>query len=159
MKSLPTNQDLEHAGYSNILDWDIDKERVEGSIVESKPKEADSTLAAAAEAASEAQPGVEGGRASPSPHNFDRSSKPTGYVVPEVFKTRDSAGFQTIKHRPLYAKLELLLDLIFRRLFYDPGQPELQFSYEGLLRLIKKIDKDMGPEFRDLKHELKSFPA
>ena len=47
--------------------------------------------------------------------------------------------------RPLYAKLELLLDLMFRRLFYDPSQPEVAFSYDGLLKLIKKIDKDLGP--------------
>lgn len=143
MKSFPTSQDLEHAGYNDILEWAIDKERVEGSIATEKPKEAD---VAQADASTSEGPEEEGGRASPVPVN-ERASKPqqSGYVVPEVFKTRDSAGYDTVKHRPLYAKLELLLDLIFRRLFYDPAQPELQFNYEGLLRLIKKIDKDLGP--------------
>ena len=144
MKSFPTSQDLEHAGYNDILEWAIDKERVEGSIASDKPKEAEAAQATGADGG--AEEGAEAGRA-PSPlPSVDRSSKPAhGYVVPEVFKTRDSAGFASVKHRPLYAKLELLLDLIFRRLFYDPAQPELQFNYEGLLRLIKKIDKDLGP--------------
>ena len=42
-------------------------------------------------------------------------------------------------------KLELLLDLMFRRLFYDPAQPESQFSTDGVLKIVKKIDKDLGP--------------
>jgi hypothetical protein len=146
MKSFPTSQDLEHAGYNDILEWAIDKERVEGSIAsEGKPKETEVAAHAAEGSMGEGQEGEETGRASPLPAERTSKLAHTGYVVPEIFKTRDSAGFSTVKHRPLYAKLELLLDLIFRRLFYDPAQPELQFNYEGLLRLIKKIDKDMGP--------------
>ncbi len=34
---------------------------------------------------------------------------------------------------------------MFRRLFWDPSQPEVSFGYDGLLKLIKKIDKEMGP--------------
>lgn len=31
-----------------------------------------------------------------------------------------------------------------RRLYYDPSNPTLQFNYDGLLKLIKRIDKEMG---------------
>ena len=30
-----------------------------------------------------------------------------------------------------------------RRLYWDPSNPTLPFNYDGLLKLIKKIDKDM----------------
>jgi hypothetical protein len=65
--------------------------------------------------------------------------------LPEIFRPRPSARFGAPKPRPLYPKLELLLDLVFRRLHWDPAQPEVAFSYEGLQRMIKKIDKDLGP--------------
>lgn len=32
-----------------------------------------------------------------------------------------------------------------RRLYYDPSEPEAMYSTDALMRLIKKIDKDMGP--------------
>ncbi len=33
-----------------------------------------------------------------------------------------------------------------RRLYLDPGTPaDTPFNYEGLLKLIKKLDKDLGP--------------
>lgn len=63
----------------------------------------------------------------------------------ELFRPRLSAGFSAPKSRPLYAKLELLLDLLFRRLYFDPSQPDMPFTYDGLLKFIKKMDKDMGP--------------
>lgn len=47
--------------------------------------------------------------------------------------------------RPLYVKVDLMLDLMFRRLYWDPAQPEVTFNYDNLLKLIKKIDKDLGP--------------
>ncbi len=62
-----------HSGYHNILEWSMDKERLEGN-----PEGADSEA------------------------NGD------------LFRIRDSAGFGTVKNRPLYVKLEMLLDLIFR---------------------------------------------
>jgi hypothetical protein len=65
--------------------------------------------------------------------------------MPEIFRPRPSARFGASKARPLYAKVDLLLDLVFRRLHWDPAQPEVAFSYEGLLRMVKKIDKDLGP--------------
>jgi hypothetical protein len=40
--------------------------------------------------------------------------------------------------------VELLLDLMFRRLFYDPSQPDLPYTKEAVLRMIRKIDKEMG---------------
>ncbi|KAL6756926.1 hypothetical protein V8C86DRAFT_2637564 [Haematococcus lacustris] len=105
MKSLPEEADLEAAGYTNILEWAMDKERLEGSADKS-----------------------EGGAG-----NSD------------IFRPRDSAGFETPKTRPLYVKLEMLLDLLFRRLYVDPSNPEAPFNYDGLLKLVKKLDKDLGP--------------
>eukprot|EP00198_Chlamydomonas_reinhardtii_P003541 XP_001692877.1 flagellar associated protein [Chlamydomonas reinhardtii] len=55
------------------------------------------------------------------------------------------AGFSAPKTRPLYVKLEMFLDLVFRRLYWDPSQPEVPFNYDGLLKLVKKIDKELGP--------------
>jgi hypothetical protein len=68
-----------------------------------------------------------------------------GGNLPDIFRPRLSARFGAPKPRPLYAKLELLLDLIFRRLYRDPAQPDSAFSYDVLLRMVKKMDKDMGP--------------
>ena len=104
-------------GYSNILEWSLDKERLEGN--ESQRQEGD------------------GGE--------DEAEGGTSAASMDLFRTRDSAGYATPKSRPLYAKLELLLDLIFRRLFWDPAQPEVPFSYDGLLKVLKKLDKDLGP--------------
>jgi hypothetical protein len=106
------------AGYNNILEWAIDKERMEGS------------------------PDMQ---ASAGPGGEEHATGDHASRDPSLFRTRESAGFSAPKSRPLYAKLELLLDLMFRRLFYDPSQAEIAFSYDGLLKLIKKIDKDMGP--------------
>jgi hypothetical protein len=63
----------------------------------------------------------------------------------DIFRPRPSAGFETPKSRPLYVKLEGLLDLLFRRLYWDPSQPEVAFNADGLLKLVKKIDKELGP--------------
>ena len=62
-----------------------------------------------------------------------------------IFRPRESAGHSEVKSRHLSDKIEVLLDLIFRRLFFDPAQPEVVFNHDGLLRLLKKIDKDLGP--------------
>jgi hypothetical protein len=68
-----------------------------------------------------------------------------GGGVPDIFQPRASARFGAPKPRPLYAKLDMLLDLIMRRLYWDPAQPESVFSIEGLVKMVKKIDKDLGP--------------
>ena len=62
-----------------------------------------------------------------------------------IFRPRESAGHAEVKSRHLSDKLEVLLDLIFRRLFFDQEQPEVVFNHDGLLRLLKRIDKDLGP--------------
>lgn len=60
----------------------------------------------------------------------------------------DDVGLET--HRsgeapPLSEKLTVLLDLVFRMLHYEPSQPDSIFSYDSLLKIIKKKDKEMGP--------------
>lgn len=65
--------------------------------------------------------------------------------MPDIFRPRPSARLGAPKARPLHAKLEQLLDLMFRRLYWDPAQPEHAFDPEALLRMIRKIDKDLGP--------------
>jgi hypothetical protein len=63
----------------------------------------------------------------------------------DIFKLRESAGFAKEQSRGLEQKLEALLDLMFRRLYFDPEQPHEGFSSDGLLKLLKKIDKELGP--------------
>lgn len=120
MKSLPLDSDLDSAGYNNILEWALDKERMEGNP-DNKAGQSGTPV-----------PGDDGDMVSSSHHA-------------DIFKARESAGFDAPKNRPLYVKLELLLDLIFRRIYYDPTNPDLPFNYDGLLKLIKKMDKDLGP--------------
>ena len=64
----------------------------------------------------------------------------TGAAVRRAVPSADPTG-----SRPLYAKLELLLDLIFRRIYYSSSQSMQDYSLEAVLRLLKKKDKDMGP--------------
>ena len=59
-----------------------------------------------------------------------------------LLKTRSSAA--GADSRPLYATLEVLLDLMFRQLLFDPSMPNAEFSLEACLKLIRKQDKDMG---------------
>lgn len=76
---------------------------------------------------------------------LDKEQKGEDDQSADIFRNRESAELGAEKHRPLYAKLEGLLDLVFRRLYYDPSQPEADFSHDAVLRMIKKIDKDLGP--------------
>jgi hypothetical protein len=62
-----------------------------------------------------------------------------------IFQLRPSCELGASKPRPLYAKLDVLLDLVYRRLFWDPAQPAAPFSQEALLWMIRCIDKDLGP--------------
>ena len=142
MKSLPLDSDLEAAGYPSILDWAIEKERLEGNDSQRKDAaaaagEGDNGEGDEGAAASAAEAGRSGGATSPSGMG--------GGGGGGLFRARESAGYAAPKSRPLHVKLELLLDLIFRRLFWDPSQPESVFSHDGLLRMVKKVDKDMGP--------------
>lgn len=61
-------------------------------------------------------------------------------LVPDIFKATDAA-----KARPLAAKLEILLDLMFRRICYDPTDPaNTEWSTDRVMRVLKKQDKDLG---------------
>lgn len=139
-KSMPTASDLDAAGYPSILEWALDKERMEGASNSSGPAAANTSTTAASTASAPST-----GPAAPEGVPPLAVPAPMGGSLPEIFKTRLSARFGAPKPRPLYAKLDLLLDLIFRRLHWDPAQPEVPFSYEGLQRMIKKIDKGLGP--------------
>lgn len=151
-------------GYNNILEWSLDKERLEGNDQgqraaaagdDSAPAPAASptiesssaaAAAAAASGASAAGPDAAAGATGELPSPTRRAPGLGGASgQSELFRTRDSAGYAAPKSRPLYAKLELLLDLVFRRLFWDPSQADVPFNYDALLKLIKKVDKDMGP--------------
>jgi hypothetical protein len=153
-KSLPTASDLDAAGYPSILEWAIDKERLEGSAgsTAAAPAAAAATQAPAAAAASidasaptAAGEGAAAAAAAAAQVPAAAAPAPAFGNVPEIFRARQSARFGAPKPRPLYAKLELLLELVFRRLHYDPAQPDSAFSHEGLLRMVKRIDKELGP--------------
>jgi hypothetical protein len=152
-KSLPTASDLDAAGYPSILEWALDKERLEGSGGNSSnnSNNSGSTAAAGAPAAgSDGAAAAAAGRrttadAAVAAVQPQPAAVNLGGNLPDIFRPRLSARFGAAKPRPLYAKLELLLDLIFRRLYWDPAQPDSAYSAEALLRMVKKIDKDMGP--------------
>lgn len=133
-KSLPTASDLDAAGYSSVLEWALEKERMEGG---NNQQGQSGAAAGSADAA--------GGAAGATPAASEAASGAAGSNLPEIFRSRPSARFGAPKPRPLYAKLDLLLDLIFRRLYWDPAEPDSVFSYDALLRMVKKIDKDLGP--------------
>ena len=118
MKALPAASDLDLAGYDSVLEWALDKERMEGGPDKGGQGQGGD--------------GGEGGAGG-------------GGATLDIFRPRPSAGFSAPKTRPLYVKLEMFLDLVFRRLYWDPSQPEVPFNYDGLLKLVKKIDKELGP--------------
>lgn len=140
-KSMPTASDLDAAGYPSILEWALDKERMEGASNSANSGNAAGNAAGAATAAASGSAAAAVPPLAVPPPQAGLG----GSSLPEIFRPRPSARFGAPKPRPLYAKLDLLLDLIFRRLHWDPAQPEVPFSYEGLQRMIKKIDKDLGP--------------
>lgn len=128
-KALPAASDLEQAGYDNILEWALDKERAEGGGVNQQQG---------------GQGGAEGGDGGAAGDAGGNAGGGGGASL-DIFRPRPSAGFNTPKNRPLHNKLEMFLDLLFRRLYWDPSQPEVPFNYDGLLKLVKKIDKELGP--------------
>lgn len=146
-KSMPTASDLDAAGYPSILEWALDKERMEGANNSAASNNANTANSAAAPAAAEGPAAAAAAEGVPplALPVVQAAAAAAGGNLPDIFRPRPSARFGAPKPRPLYAKLDLLLDLIFRRLHWDPAQPEVPFSYEGLQRMIKKIDKDLGP--------------
>eukprot|EP00239_Pterosperma_sp_CCMP1384_P006610 CAMPEP_0197846288 /NCGR_PEP_ID=MMETSP1438-20131217/3054_1 /TAXON_ID=1461541 /ORGANISM="Pterosperma sp., Strain CCMP1384" /LENGTH=604 /DNA_ID=CAMNT_0043457875 /DNA_START=30 /DNA_END=1845 /DNA_ORIENTATION=- len=63
-----------------------------------------------------------------------------------IIPHRESASsFVAEKKRPLAVKVTGLLDIVFRRLFFDPANPDNEFTYEGCINLMKKTDKNLGP--------------
>jgi hypothetical protein len=150
-KSMPTASDLDAAGYPSILEWALDKERMEGANNSTNSNTANNSTTAAGSAAGPAPAAAAAAAHADAPEGVPpfalavAQAAAAGGSLPEIFRPRLSARFGAPKPRPLYAKVDLLLDLIFRRLHWDPAQPEVPFSYEGLQRMIKKIDKDLGP--------------
>ena len=129
MKSLPPRGDLEAAGYANILLWSVDKERLETAPSKN-----------ATASAQQQQVVLSPGEAE------EEDEEEDGGLRLNIFRPRESAGMSAVgRLRPLCEKLEVLLDLVFRRLYWDPNGPEMVYSYDGLLKIVKKIDKDMGP--------------
>ena len=110
----------------------MDRERLEG-----KQSQGDAAAESRPEGAAAGSAGGDG--------DGEGSSAGLAAAQMESFRRRESSGYAAPKARPLHSRIELLLDLIFRRVFWDPAQPEIAFSYDGLLRMLKKIDKDMGP--------------
>lgn len=61
------------------------------------------------------------------------------------YRPRPSAQLGVPKTRALVGKLDALLDLMYRRMYHDPSQPENEFNQDALLKMIKKVDKELGP--------------
>jgi hypothetical protein len=136
MKPLPTRSDLEEQGYGSVLDWALDRERQSATTLPAG--EGGSDGAADGEGAAEAGAGAAGAVAAVAGEG--------GVLVRPVSATAAAAAANNGGYaRPLYAKLDVLLDLVARRLYWDPLQPESCYSAEALLRQLKKIDKELGP--------------
>lgn len=61
-------------------------------------------------------------------------------LVPDIFKASEAT-----KARPLAAKLEILLDLMFRKICHDPTDPgNTDWSTDRVMKVLKKQDKDLG---------------
>jgi hypothetical protein len=123
----------------------LDKERLEGSLEQGNSGQA--ARASVVGAVAERADGEGGGpaAASAAPQPAAGGGGGGGGSLPPIFWTRPSARFGVSKPRPLYPKLDLLLDLVYRRLYFDPSQADSGFSADALLRAIRKIDKDLGP--------------
>jgi hypothetical protein len=125
----------------------LEKERLEGVGDQGSGSAAAAAAAAAARATSagaapDAPPAAAGDAEPPPP---PPPAAPAATSLPPIFRSRPSARFGAPKPRPLYAKLELLLDLVYRRLYWDPTQPDAPFSADALLRAVRKTDKELGP--------------
>ena len=57
---------------------------------------------------------------------------------------RASFGVATPKERPLHVKIETVLDYVFRRLMYVPGEAPEPFTLDLFLKRMKKIDAALG---------------
>lgn len=65
--------------------------------------------------------------------------------MPDLFKVQEAGGPWAARSRPLAAKLEVLLDLLFRKIVYDPSQPgSTDWTTDSVLRTLRKQDKDLG---------------
>jgi hypothetical protein len=66
-------------------------------------------------------------------------------TVPTIFQNLEPGSFVVPRERPLVSKLELLVELLFRRVVYDPVDPNnTDWSADRVLRTLKKQDHDMG---------------
>jgi hypothetical protein len=150
-KSIPTASDLDAAGYPTVLEWALDKERLEGSGgVGSSSSSSGGPAATSAGGETNDNNALSSSLSGAAEKVGSTSGAAVGPgaasgTLPDIFRPRPSARFGAPKPRPLYAKLEMLLELLMRRLFWDPAQPESVFSVDGLMKIIKKIDKDLGP--------------
>mmetsp|Transcript_30148 Transcript_30148/g.41742 ORF Transcript_30148/g.41742 Transcript_30148/m.41742 type:complete len:249 (+) Transcript_30148:2-748(+) len=68
----------------------------------------------------------------------------------ESIPRRSSARLNGDSKRPLHKKIEGLLEIIFRCIWYDPagkGQQstDQEFEYESLASTLVKVDKSLGP--------------
>ena len=66
-------------------------------------------------------------------------------AVPDLFKNREPGGILAPKSRPLVAKLELLLELLARRVVFDASEGAgADWTQERVVRTLKKQDHDLG---------------
>lgn len=64
--------------------------------------------------------------------------------MPTLFQNPDGGAFLASRARPLVAKLDLLLELLFRRIVHDPSDASGEWSADRVLRTLKKQDHDLG---------------
>ncbi|GAX81636.1 hypothetical protein CEUSTIGMA_g9064.t1 [Chlamydomonas eustigma] len=146
MKSLPPLADLGPAGFDNIMDWAVEKERLESvDSKDSKQQGAPAGSTHSPDAGSTATTAAAGDVTTIEEDQAAEAQAKAHKTRLDIFQVRESAGFAKEQTRGLDLKLESLLDLMFRRLYFDPEQPHEGYNSEGLLKLLKRIDKELGP--------------
>ncbi len=90
-----------------------------------------------------------GAAPAPPEHHVQMSQWPHGSAKhvcqPLTYTQRNTSAASepvTVTHSLAVVPLpQMLLDLVFRRLYVDPTNVEGEFSYDGLLKIIRKVDK------------------
>jgi len=69
----------------------------------------------------------------------------SGAVTDSSIIVRRASSFPGIQsERALAEKVELLLEIIARAVYYDPKHSDSSYSIENCIKLLQKIDKSLG---------------
>jgi len=153
---IPTMEEVMGTGYGNTLEWHmaqqvvVAKERTKGQAKAVKSKAADEELDETSAAAPKKQSGT--GKASVAlPGGGAKNLRGRGTSDHLALKGSERADDDAVLHSPgkLEARLDVLLDLILRRLHYGCGQVAGDTSQalpiNAMIHRMRNLDKERGP--------------